>query len=327
MSLGTIINARLIYVNVFITYGLVIGVYVMLFGLVALFPNHHEPAHRSYGTDDISAEECRQLISVDPMGAQVLSSPTSKADDNGQLSTEDTKGHESVLYRVLLCAATGDLYFSTKLVVLTVCHPFIRQVIMLFFGSTLVMSISMTVTQWASSTFHSSLANVEQTAAMEQVILAVTLLALPLLTNYVLRLGLHTQETVHIHIIVASLLASLSGVLVIGVAPSLAIYAVGVAIAPAGMGLSDALRSFATSGSSKKDATQRFYISIRTIQTLAAVVGTPLWSGLFLWMLSNPDIPRGLLYLSNAGVLLVCFLLTRSLQHSGTPASMRRAAI
>jgi hypothetical protein len=95
-------------------------------------------------------------------------------------------------------------------------------------------------------------------------------------------------------IIVGSLLAGILSALVIAMAPSLFIYAVGVAIGATGMGLSNALRSFATSGLSSEQAVQKLCMSIRTAQKLAAIAGTPLWSGLLLWIIRNPSLPRGL---------------------------------
>jgi len=318
MSLGTFIGARLLNVNVFITCALVVAVYVFLVPLVALFPHHHsqqnqpQSARRTYDTDDVSSDEARSLMSVDAMGVPVPSSPPFMADHDGDLVT---KMQTPTLFRSLLRAATVDLYLSIELVVQTFRHPFTRRVMMLFFGITLAGAISMTTPQWASGTFHTSLSHVDQITAMEQIISAFTLLALPLLSKYVLRPRLRTKKAVDLGIIVGSLLASLLGALVIAMAPSLAIYAVGVAITATGMGLSDALRSFATSGLSS-EAVQRLYMSIRTVQTLAAIAATPLWSGLLLLIISHPSLPRGLLYLGNASVVFTCLLSTKSLQRS-----------
>ena len=187
---------------------------------------------------------------------------------------------------------------------------------LLYFGTTLAGSISLTTPQWASGTFHTGLSNIDKVTAMEQVVSALTLLALPLLTSYVLRPWLQSKEAVDHWVIINSFLVSILGNLVISAAPSLTFYAVGVAIAATAMGLSDAMRSFATSALSNKELVQRLYMSIRTVQTLAAIIGTPLWSGFFMWILAHPSLPRGLLFIGNACIMLVCLLLAISLRRS-----------
>ncbi|RYO48954.1 hypothetical protein AA0113_g9732 [Alternaria arborescens] len=321
MSLGTFIGARLLNVNVFITCALIVAVYVFLVPLVSLFPHHHgeqsqsQRTLRTYNTDDASGDEIRSLMivdeTVDEMVIAIQSDPPFMADHDGD---QATKARTPTLFRALLRAATVDLYLSIELVVQTFRHPFTRRVMMLFFGTTLAAVISMTTPQWASGTFQTSLSQVDQITALEQIISACTLLALPLLSRYVLRPRLHAKHAVDLAIIVGSLLTGILSALVIAMAPSLSIYAIGVAIGATGMGLSDALRSFATSGLSSEEAVQRLYMSIRTVQTLAAIAGTPLWSGLLLWIISNPSVPRGLLYLGNCGVLITCLLSIKFLQ-------------
>ena len=220
-----------------------------------------------------------------------------------------TKSPAPTMFHSLLRAATVDLYLSVELLIQTMRHPFTRRIMMLYFGATLAMCIGVTTPQWPSGSFHTRISNVSQVSAMEQIVSALTLFTLPLLSRYVLRPRLHTKAAVDYWIIVASMLANITGGLVIAMAPSLAVYAGGSAIAAMGMGLSDALRSFATSTLSNKELIERLYVSIRTVQTLAAIVGTPLWSGFFVWILHHPNVPRGLLYLGYTCVVLVCLSL------------------
>lgn len=301
MSLGTFVSASLLNVNVFITCGLIVGVYVALVPLVALFPHDHPALKQTYNTDDASVEECSSLVAGHGSALEAHKTP---------------KGPVPTMFRVLLRAATVDLRLSIKLVVQTVRDPFTRPVMMLYFGTTLASCISITTQQWASGTFHTGLSNIDKVTAMEQIVSAVTLLALPALARYILHPRLRTKEAVDFWVIVGSLLTSIAGALIIATAPSLAAYAVGVAVAATGMGLSDALRSFATSALSDKDLVQRLYISIRTVQTLAAMVGAPLWSGFFVWLLNHPNLSRGSLYLGNAFLVFVCLLLAMSLRRS-----------
>lgn len=321
MSLGTFIGATLLNVNVFITCCLIIGVYVLMVLLVALFPRD-DPAPspaRTYNTSDASAEECRSLMSADALATSIppgASSTPVVGHGVAPPKSPKPKGPAPTVFRSLLRASTVDLYLSMELVIQTVRHPFTRQVMVLYFGTTLASCIGITTPQWASGSFHTGISNVDKVTAMEQIVAALSLLALPLLTRYILRPWLRTKKAVDFCVIVASLVASIAGALFIALAPSLPVYAVGVAIGAMGMGLSDALRSFATSALSNKELVQRLYMSIRTVQTLAAIVGTPLWSGFFVWILQHPNVPRGLLYLGYAGVVSVCLLFALFLRSS-----------
>lgn len=312
MSLGTFVGARLLNVDVFITCGLIIGVYVLLTLLVALFPRD-DPAPaapaRTYNTSDASVEECRSLMSADALASSIPPGASSTPVVGHAVAPPGPpKRPAPTVFGSLLRAATVDLYLSMELVIQTVRHPFTRRVMILYFGTTLAACIGITTPQWASGTFHTGISNVDQVTAMEQIVSALTLLSLSSLTRYLLRPWLRTKKAVDFCLIAASLVASITGALFIAAAPSLPVYAVGVAIGATGMGLSDALRSFATSALASKELVQRLYMSIRTVQTLAAIVGTPLWSGFFVWILHHPNVPRGLLYLGYAGVLSVCLL-------------------
>lgn len=324
MSLGTFVSASLLNVNVFITCGLVVGVYVVLVPLVALFPRDNPAPKHTYNTDDASEEESRSLMSANALETSVPPGASSSmvAGHGSALEAHKMpKGPVATMFSALLRAATVDFRLSIMLVVQTIHDPFTRPVMMLYFGITLASCISLTTQQWASGTFHTGIANIDKVTAMEQVVSAVTLLALPVLARYLLRPRLRTKEGVDFCVLVGSLLASIAGALIIATAPSLAAYAVGVAVAATGIGASDALRSFATSTVSDKDLVQRLYISIRTVQTLAAIVGAPLWSGFFVWLINHPNVSRGSLYLGNASLILVSLLLAMHLRRSRQRAS------
>ncbi|KAK4147334.1 uncharacterized protein C8A04DRAFT_34063 [Dichotomopilus funicola] len=279
MSLGSFIGASLLDVNAFIICGLIVAVYVALIPLVALFPSDDPAANRIDDTDDGSVEERSSLMPANSPATSVppsvSSSPVAGLGSGVEAHKPPEEPAPTVLH-ALLRTVTVDLRYSIELVIQTVRHPFTRRVMLLYFGSTLAMCISLVTPQWASGTFHTGLSNVAKVTAMEQIVSAVTLLALPVLTKFVLYPRLRAKEVVDFWVIVASLLASIVGTLVIATAPSLIIYAVGVAIAATGMGLSDALRSFATTALANKELVQMLYMSIRTVQTLAALIGMPL---------------------------------------------------
>jgi hypothetical protein len=317
MSLGSFISASLLNVNVFITCALIVGVYVVLVPLVSLFPRDHPASRHNYNTDDGSVEEAQSLMSANALATSVPPGASSSlvAGHGGALEAHKTpKGPVPTMLRALLRAATVDLHLSIKLVIQTVRDPFTRPVMILYFGITLAACISLTTQQWASGSFNTGISNIDKITSMEQIISAVTLLALPGLARYVLHPCLRTKQAVDYWVLVGSLLASAVGALIIAMAPSLAVYAMGVAVAATGVGVSDSLRSFATRSLSDKDQIQRLYMSIRTVQTLAAIIGAPLWSSFFVWLLDHPAVSRGSLYLGNAFLVFVCLLLVMSLR-------------
>jgi hypothetical protein len=323
LSLGTFVSANLLNVNVFITCCLIIGAYVVMVPLVALFPRDGSTPKHTYNTDDASDEECQSLMSANDPATSVQPSDASSllvADHDSAPEAYKTPTRPPVtMFDALLRAATVDLPLSIMLVVQTIRDPFTRPVMILYFIFTLAGCISLTTQQWASGTFHTGISNIDKVTAMEQIISAATLLALPVLARYFLRPRLRSKEAVDFCVMVGSMLTNIAGALIIAAAPSLAIYAGGVAVAATGIGIADALRSFATSSLSDKNLVERLYISIRTVQTLAAIVGAPLWSGSFVWLVSHPNLPRGSLYLEYAFLVFVCLVLALSLWRSRQP--------
>jgi hypothetical protein len=320
LSLGTFVSANLLNVNVFITCCLIIGAYVVMVPLVALFPRDAPTPKQTYDMDDVSDEECQSLMSANDPATSVqpddASSPLMADHDSAPEAHKTPKRPILTMFHALLRAATVELPLSIMLVVQTVRDPFTRPVMILYFGITLAGCISLTTQQWASGTFHTGISNIDKVTAMEQVVSAVTLLTLPVLARYFLRPRLRSKEAVDFCVMVGSMLANIAGALIIAAAPSLAVYAAGVAVAATGIGISDALRSFATSALSDKDLVQRLYISIRTVQTLAAIVGAPLWSGSFVWLIGHPNLSRGSLYLEYACLVSVCLVLAMFLWQS-----------
>jgi len=318
-SLGTFISASLLNVNVFITCGLIVGIYVMLVPLVASFPRDRPTPSQTYNEGDASGEECRSLMPDNALAISVphgASSSPMMEHGNALGAHKTPKGPVPTMFRALVRAATVDLHLSIQLVLQTIRHPFTRPVMILYFGTTLASCISLTTQQWASSTFHTSISNIDKVTAMEQIISAATLLALPWLARYFLHPRLHTKKAVDFAVVLGSLMVTIVGVLIIASAPSLLAYGMGVAVAATGIGLSDALRSLATTALSDKDLVQKLYMSIRTVQTLAAMIGAPLWSGFFVWLLDHPSVSRGTLYLGHALIMFLCLLLAISLQRS-----------
>jgi len=239
----------------------------------------------------------------------------SRTSSSDYLLTKDIHSPSS-LWGILIRAATVDLYLSLKLVVDTVRDPLTRQVMAIFFTYTLAVCVSATTQQWASSTFHAKLADVDQVTSMEQIVSAVALLTLPLFSQYVLRPRLVTKQRVDFQLIILSLIIGVASALVMALAPSMLVYALGVAISALGVGLADCLRSFATTAVNDSEAVEKLYMSIRTVQSLGAIIGTPLWANIFLLILkSNGAIPPGTLFIVNGTILLGSLCLTLNLRH------------
>jgi hypothetical protein len=299
-------------VDVFITCGLIIGASISMVPLVAMFPHDDSTPKRTHSAVDTpetdNMEDSVTLTATTPLLEG--SSDTSEASEPE--ASKMSHASISTLFSVLLRSATIDLWLSVGLVVQIFRNPITRPIMMVNFGITLAGSIATVSTQWASTTFRTSISSIDKITAMEQIISAATLVALPFLGKYVIqpRLGMRANGAVDFYVIVGSLMDSAAGLLIIGMAPSLKIYAVGVAISATSMGSWDALRSFATIKLPNKDLVEGLYISIRTVSTLAAIIGAPLWSGLFMWLLGHPQIPPGVLYLACSLLVSVCLIIT-----------------
>ncbi|EFR00819.1 hypothetical protein MGYG_03823 [Nannizzia gypsea CBS 118893] len=298
MSVGTFIGSMLLRHHVWVLCSIVICVCAIVVLLICLLPNGPKPLYPD--ERNILAEE---------EGTQ--HSPISES--SSLLSGEDVHAaspRPPALWKSVLRASTVDLYLSLQLIVQALRNPLTLRVMSMFFTYTLAGTVSSTSQQWASSTFHASLASIDKITSMEQIMSAIFLLILPIVSQRLLRPRLRGKQDTDLWVIMGSLTVGAFGALIISMAPSLKIYALGVAVGACAVGMADSLRSFATSALSDTESLQSLYMCIRTLQSLAAIVGTPLWGGIFLLILkSGGALPPGFLYFSTSLVFLFTLYL------------------
>lgn len=303
MSVGTFIGALLLRQHVWLLCSIVICICALVMLLICLLPNHHKSLYPE--EENISDAEDSPRSSA----SQASSPATSLL--NGEQDGRGASQGPPPLWQTVLRAATVDLLLSIQFVVQALQNPLTLRVMSIFFTYTLAGTVSGTSQQWASSTFHTSLADVDKVTSMEQVVSAIVLFSLPTVSQRLLRPRLRSKQNTDLSVITASLVFCAFGALVMSLAPSIGIYAVGVAVSALGVGLADSLRSFATSALSDTETLESLYMSIRTMQSLAAIVGTPLWGGIFLLILkSDGGLPPGLLFFATGIVFLVSLYST-----------------
>ncbi|EFY94863.1 Major facilitator superfamily domain, general substrate transporter [Metarhizium robertsii ARSEF 23] len=307
MSVGTFIGALLLRQHVWLLCSIVICICALVMLLICLLPNHHKSLYPE--EENISDAEDSPRSSA----SQASSPATSLL--NGEQDGRGASQGPPPLWQTVLRAATVDLLLSIQFVVQALRNPLTLRVMSIFFTYTLAGTVSGTSQQWASSTFHTSLADVDKVTSMEQVVSAIVLFSLPTVSQRLLRPRLRSKQNTDLWVITASLVFCAFGALVMSLAPSIGIYAVGVAVSALGVGLADSLRSFATSALSDTETLESLYMSIRTMQSLAAIVGTPLWGGIFLLILkSDGGLPPGLLFFATGIVFLVSLYSTMPLR-------------
>ncbi|KAL7935557.1 major facilitator superfamily domain-containing protein [Trichoderma chlorosporum] len=300
MSVGTLSGALLLRDHVWLLCSIVICICGLVILLIFLLPSENKSVYPE--EDSFLAEEgsVRSYVPDEP-------SPTASL-----LSGEDARAASPgspTLWQSVLRAATIDLYLSLRLIGEAVRNPLTLRVTGVFFAYTLAGNVSSTSLQWASATFHSPLASIDKITSMEQVISAVVLFSLPAISQHVLRPRLRGKQDTDLCIIITSLIVLVFGALTMAMAPGLGIYAVGVGVSACGVGLTDSLRSFATTALSDTESLQTLYMSIRTMQSLAAIVGTPMWGGIFLLILKSDKLPPGALFFANSLVMATALYL------------------
>ncbi|KAK2823866.1 hypothetical protein FQN49_007538, partial [Arthroderma sp. PD_2] len=194
MSVGTFMGSLLLRHHVWVLCSLVICVCALVILLICLLPNHHKSLYPE--EHNILAEEGVHRSSDSP--------PTSPA--TSLLGGEEgliTSSSRPSLWRSVLRASTVDLYLSLQLILQALRNPLTLRVMSMFFTYTLAGTVTGTSQQWASSTFNAPLASVEKIISMEQIISAVQLLILPLVSKHVLRPRLRGKQATDLWVIVA----------------------------------------------------------------------------------------------------------------------------
>ena len=102
----------------------------------------------------------------------------------------------------------------------------------------------------------------------------------------------------------ACLLINFIGKVGLGLSTSVGLFILSLCIYTTGVGLQDSLCSYGALNLPPGEQINDFYLRIGLVQTIAGVLGAPLWSGIFSLVLKSEVVPFGLPLLVNAGLLL-----------------------
>ncbi|KAE8329418.1 major facilitator superfamily domain-containing protein [Aspergillus sergii] len=299
-SLGSFLGSLILRVNVWQLCATATCVYALTIPAVSFLPQS-SPSHLTEQTDSAEAAPSSPLLLPPPKAHG--------SEDDGIVQ------QCRLLCRAILRALTIDLPQSLMLFVEAVREPLTRRVMAICFSSTMAMTVHNTFQQWASSNFHWKLASVNTLWSVGQVVSAAVLLALPFLSHKILRPLMGTKRRVDLWVALVSIIFSALGCLVLSISPSMLVYGIGLIVYSFGIGLNDSLRSLATSALRDNEAVQRLYMGIRTVQSLGAMIGIPLWSSLLSLILrSDGALPKGLTFFGASSLYFLSLYWGFSLQ-------------
>ncbi|CZS88987.1 uncharacterized protein RAG0_00480 [Rhynchosporium agropyri] len=181
----------------------------------------------------------------------------------------------------------------------------IRTTMFTFFMITVGIAIKLVFVQWTSFTYGWILAEVHVITAFEMIITSIILLTLPTVSHNIIkpRLGGSVSD---VDLFVAKISAGLHvvGILCLGFAPGKVSYIVAMTIYKLGIGLVDAVRSYATGLLETKEEVEQLYIGMGMVEMLGGMVATAAWSGLFSTVIGKGYLVSRLPFLASSVILV-----------------------
>lgn len=113
------------------------------------------------------------------------------------------------------------------------------------------------------------------------VVSGIILVSLPNVSHNLLKPRLGSSSAIDIWICKASVLANAVGVVLIGFAPTRMWFIFSMTVWTMGSGLGASLRSYITGMMDSKEKIEEIYLGIGMMETLASIVATAGWSGVF----------------------------------------------
>lgn len=155
------------------------------------------------------------------------------------------------------------------------------------------MRIEVLLPQYTSLLLAWPLATVNGAMALKALISALVLFILPSLRQKCLEPRMSTQQ-IDLFITQASLVANMLGVIGLGISAPAGFFIISLCVYTSGTGLADSLTAYGTVTLPAGENVSEFYMRIGLINTIAALVGAPMWSALFSVVLKNGWLPLGL---------------------------------
>ena len=213
-------------------------------------------------------------------------------------SKKYTKSPQRSLLRMLLDSWRASFYSLRTL--FRVHNPTFTVVILSLINS-LATSAQILLPQYTSLVLHWPLATVNAAIGLKSLVSAIILFSLPTIRRLYLEPWMSTPQ-IDLLITQASLLINLFGMLGLGVSASAGFFMASLCIFTSGTGVVDSLNSFGALSLPQGEKVTDFFLRIGLMQSIAGLVGAPLWTGIFSLVLKSGVLPFGFSFWLCAGL-------------------------
>ena len=174
-------------------------------------------------------------------------------------------------------------------------------VLLIFLINGLASRVEVLLPQYISLTLHWPLGTVNSALAGKALVSAVVLLILPTIRRIFLEPRMSTQQ-IDLFIVQISFTVNIIGMVGLGFALPAPLLIIALFIYNTGVGLGDSLTAYATITLPASVAVSELYVRTALIETIAGMIGSSLWSGLFSLVLRSGFLPSGLPFWITAGL-------------------------
>lgn len=165
-------------------------------------------------------------------------------------------------------------------------------VLLVFLINGVAVRVEVLLPQYTSLALHWPLSTVNLALAFKSLVSALVLLALPSLRERYLEPHMSTAS-IDLLITQISLLANTLGMVMLGFSAPAPVFILALCVYTSGIGLSDSLTAYGTLTLPPLEKISEFYVRIGLVNEIAALVGAPLWSGLFSLVLRGGVLSPG----------------------------------
>lgn len=171
--------------------------------------------------------------------------------------------------------------------------PHLLTILLIYLANGLASRTEVLLPQYTSLLLSWPLATVNMVMALKSLISALALFVLPTLRKIYLEPRMNTQQ-IDLFITQASLVANTVGVIGMGISAPVGFFVLSLCIYTSGTGLADSLTTYGTVTLPPGETVSQFYVRTGLINTIAALVGAPLWSAIFSIVVKSSALPLGL---------------------------------
>ena len=166
-------------------------------------------------------------------------------------------------------------------------------VLVVFLINGLATRIQVLLPQYTSLVLHWPLATVDRALALQALVSSLVLFALPMVRKWYLEPRMNTLQ-VDLLITQVSLLTTTIGIIGLGFSAPALFFILALCVYTSGTGLGDSLTAYGTLTLPPGEKVPDFYMRTGLINTIAALIGGPLWSTVFSLVLRSGFLPLGL---------------------------------